>query len=64
MQLAENTGRKNYAKNRHLRTMAQLLSGYIFCIYANSTTTQCRISQGQRLCPATSIPDPVYGWDN
>jgi len=24
MQLAENTGRKNYAKNRHLRTIAQL----------------------------------------
>jgi len=34
MRLAENTGRKNYAKNRHLRTIAQLLSGNIFAIKA------------------------------
>jgi len=31
MRPAKNTGRKNYAKNRHLGTIAQLtLSGYIF----------------------------------
>jgi len=30
MQLAENTGHKNDAKNRHLGTIAQLLSGSMF----------------------------------
>jgi len=34
--LAGNTGRKNDAKIRHLRTIAQPLSGYIF-------TTEARI---------------------
>ena len=36
--LAENTGRKHYAKNRHLRTIAELLWGYIFATkaYINS----------------------------
>jgi len=33
--LAENTGRKNYAKNRHLRTIAQLCPAiYIFATKA------------------------------
>jgi len=32
--LAENTGRKNAAKNRHLGTIAQNLSGYIFATKA------------------------------
>jgi len=32
--LAANTGRKKVAKNRHLGTIAQILSGYIFAIKA------------------------------
>jgi len=32
--LAENTGRKKVAKNRHLGTIAQILSGYIFATKA------------------------------
>jgi len=34
MRLAENTGRKKVAKNRHLGTIAQL-SGYIFATKAH-----------------------------
>jgi len=34
MRLAENTGLKKLAKNRHLGTIAQLLSGYIFATEA------------------------------
>ena len=33
--LAENTGRKNYAKNRHLRPRRTTLSGYIFATKAH-----------------------------
>jgi len=40
MRLAENTGRKNYAKNRHLRTIAQLCHAVIHNkgIYRQSET--------------------------
>jgi len=45
MWLAENTGRKNDAKNRHLGTIPQLLSGYIFATKARIANRKKIIKQ-------------------
>jgi len=44
MRLAENSGRK-VAKNRHLGTIAQILSGYIFAIKARIDNRKKHVKQ-------------------
>jgi len=43
LRLAANTGRKKVAKNRHLGTIAQLPTGYIFA-------TKARIDNRKKTC--------------
>jgi len=63
--LAENTGRKNYAKNRHLRTIAQLCTAISSQVRHISTIGKKTFKQQSLLHMSSQYGElrPTNGWD-
>jgi len=63
--LAENSGRKNYAKNRHLRTIAQICQPISLQLRHISTVRKKLVKWQYLLDMSSQYPElwPIDGWD-